>query len=134
MYERMLDKAVKPDFNALADYCGKRKEEFLAYNDFLAETMNTVSEIRFPYGNAYGWCVTHRRGKKLVCDVFAEADAFNVMIRLPDKASMSVYDSLGEYAKECVDERYPCGEGGWLHYRVSEPWQLSDLMRLTALK
>lgn len=134
MYERMLNKAVRPTYEEMAEYCGKRKEEFTAFNHFLSDAMGTDSEIRFPYGNSYGWSVTHRYGKKLVCDVFAEADAFNVMLRLPSKTFDSAYPSLGEYARKCIDTKYPCGDGGWLHYRVIEQEQLEDIMRLATLK
>ena len=134
MYERMLNKSVRPTYEEMAEYCGKRREEFIAFNLFLSDALGTVSEIRFPYGNSYGWSVTHRYGRKLICDVFAEADAFNIMLRLSNKAFDNAYPSLGEYARQCVDAKYPCGDGGWLHYRVAEPEQLEDIKRLAALK
>lgn len=118
----------------MAEYCGKRRDEFLVFNKYLSETLGAVGEIRFPYGSAYGWSVTYRKGKKLICDIFAEADAFNVMLRLTNKALESVYSSVDEYAQKCIDAKYPCGEGGWLHYRVNEPCRLEDILRLTALK
>ncbi len=134
MYERMLNKTTQPTHAEMEAFCGECGKAFLCFNRYLDEELGCMSEIRFPYGNSYGWSVTHRRGKKLVCDVFAEAGAFSVMIRLTNKALDDIYPSLSEYAQKCVDVKYPCGEGGWLHYRVSEPEQLEDIKRLAALK
>jgi len=45
------------------------------------------------------------------CDVFAENGAF-------------IYKELSEYAKVVWDNKYPCGSGGWLNYRVTDNEQL----------
>lgn len=70
----------------------------------------------------------------MICDVFAEADAFTVMIRLSGKQFASVYDELQPYTREYIDNKYPCGDGGWLHYRVLEPEHLKDIETLLSVK
>lgn len=46
----------------------------------------TNQKITFPYGNHYGWAITHRKGQKLICRIFPE--------------------------KELIDNKYPCNDGG----------------------
>lgn len=134
MYERMLDKQSKPDERAMRDYCGENGARFEALNALLAERYHTSREIRFPYGSRYGWCVTHRLGRKLVCDVFAEAGAFCVMLRLTGAGFAAAYGDVSAAARDAIDHKYPCGDGGWLHYRVANDEALADAERLLAQK
>ena len=67
-------------------------------------------------------------------NVFPEAGAFTVMLRLSDTQFASVYEQLQPYAKEYVDNRYPCGNGGWIHYRVCEEAHMEDIQRLLFLR
>ena len=80
---------------------------------------HTEQKIVFPYGNSYGWGIAHRKKNKLICNVFAENNAFTVMVRLSGRQFASVYDQLQEYAQKHIDDKYACGDGGWIHYRVS---------------
>ncbi len=130
MFERMLQKENQPSADELALYCGQNCERFRALNDILSEKFNTMQEIRFPYGKKYGWCITHRKGKKLICDVFAESGAFTVMMRLSDRQYQTVYPQLKDYSKHYIDNRYPCGDGGWIHYRVTNDEHLKDIKLL----
>ena len=130
MFERMLEKDKKPSLDELAGYCGENGARFRALNDHLSAQYATTQEIRFPYGNRYGWCVTHRKGKKLICDVFAEAGAFTVMLRLSDRQFAAVSPVLQADTQREIDNRYPCGDGGWLHYRVTDDQRQRDIERL----
>ena len=69
-----------------------------------------------------------------MCNVFPEAGAFTVMLRLSDTQFASVYEQLQPYAKEYVDNRYPCGNGGWIPYRVCEEAHMEDIQRLLFLR
>lgn len=134
MYERLLDKSKQPSIEDLEIYCGENKDNFIALNNYLSENFFTIQEVRFPYGNNYGWCITHRKGKKLICDVFAEAGAFTVMLRLSDQQFESVYSRLLEYSKKYIDNCYPCGNGGWIHYQVTNSDYLEDIKILLETK
>lgn len=80
MFERMLDKAVKPEYSELSEYCGACGELFRRFNDHVASEFATDMDIKFPYGNTYGWCASHHKKTKLICNVFAENGSFSVMI------------------------------------------------------
>ncbi len=95
MYERMLNKNEKPTAKQMASYCGATST--------MSNGDSMVQAIIFPYGNNYGWGISHKGKGKLICNVFSESGAFTVMIRLSDKQFSSVYEKLDEYAKEYID-------------------------------
>lgn len=134
MYERMLNKKEKPDMAEMAAYCGDAQALFLSLNNWLSDNYQSEQQISFPYGNQYGWGVAHRKKQKLLCHVFAEKGAFVVMMRLSDQQYASIYEELLPYTKEFIDQKYPCGNGGWIHYRVMNQEQLNDIQKLLSLK
>ena len=85
-------------------------------------------------GIKYGWAVAHRKKKKLICNVFAENGAFTVMIRLSNAQFHLVYDQVEKETQECIDNKYPCGDGGWIHYRVAGEAHFCDIQKLLEMK
>lgn len=134
MYERMLDKLAKPTIEEMAVFCGENAERFSLLNEWLASVFHTDERIVFPYGNHYGWGVSHKVKNKLICNIFAEDNAFTVMMRLSDRQYQTVYSQLQEYARGLIDNKYSCGDGGWIHYRVTEEEQFDDIKTLLAVK
>ena len=134
MYERMLDKRTMPTIEELSRYCGENAELFSMLNEFMAKTYETEQKVVFPYGNKYGWGIGHYKKKKLICNVFAEAGAFTVMMRLSNTQYELIYDSLGKKAQEYINNKYPCGDGGWINYRVTCKEHLEDIQKLLVLK
>lgn len=134
MYERMLDKTAVPTIEELTAYCGETAELFARLNDWLSETCGTAQEVVFPYGNKYGWGVAHKKKGKLLCNIFAERGAFTVMLRLPDVQFDSVYVKVGAYTRQYIDNKYPCGDGGWIHYRVTCEEHFNDMKTLMKVK
>lgn len=134
MYERMLNKQEKPAMADMAAYCGGCSELFYSLNAWLSDAYGTTQEITFPYGNQYGWGIAHRKKKKLMCHIFAENGAFTIMLRLSNKQYDSIYDRLHKYAQEYIDNKYPCGDGGWIHYRVTCPAHLEDAKAMLSSK
>ena len=80
MYERMLDKQIKPSLEAMADYCGENGERFILLNQWLGKTFETEQQIVFPYGNQYGWGVAHRK-KRTHCDAAPFGPAVQIRLR-----------------------------------------------------
>ena len=134
MYERMLNKSQEPTAAQMTAYCGEMAALFTLLNGWLSESYGTEQKITFPYGNQYGWGISHRKRKKLVCNIFAEDNAFTVMLRLTNQQYAAVYGRLKKYTQDYIDNKYPCGEGGWIHYRVSRKEQLEDIQTLLAIK
>lgn len=94
MYERMLNKQTTPTIEEMTKFCGESSERFSLLNEWLSSAFNTEQKLVFPYGNKYGWGVAHKKKNKLICNVFAENNAFTVMMRLSDKQYAAVYNQL----------------------------------------
>ena len=134
MYERMLNKQIRPTIEEMTKYCKERSELFTLLNDWMATTFETEQTIVFPYGNSYGWGIAHRKKGKLICNVFAEDNAFTVMVRLSEKQCKKVYEQLQNYAKELINNKYPCNDGGWIHYRIRCQEDLQDIQKILSVR
>lgn len=134
MYERMLNKKEVPAIADMEAYCGENAGRFTLFNNWLSETYGTSRQIAFPYGNYYGWGIAHRIKQKLICNVFAEAGAFTVMIRLSNQQYESVYDCLQKHTQSQIDNKYSCGDGGWIQYRVLEEGDLEEIKKIASAK
>ena len=134
MYGRMLDKQTMPTIEEMTDYCGENAGRFTNLNEWLSGSFGTAQTVVFPYGNHYGWGIAHKKKNKFICNVFAEEDAFTVMVRMTNKQFEMLYEQLIPYTQEVIDNKYPCGEGGWIHYRVICEEHLEDIKKLLAVK
>lgn len=134
MYERMLNKRENPTVENMTAYCGETARMFSELNEWISCEYGTMQTIVFPYGNSYGWGISHKRKGKLVCNVFPENGAFTVMLRMSDPQFASVYDRLGDYARNYIDNKYPCNDGGWIHYRITAREQLADIQTMLTAK
>ena len=134
MYERMLDKNTVPLFDEMISYCGDAGKLWSEVDRYLNDKLGMKGRIRFPYGNKYGWSVKYSYKNKHICDIFAENSAFMVLIRILDDEIKPVYNELSDYTKTVWDNKYPCGSGGWLNYRITSKEQLPDLMRIIGIK
>ena len=134
MYERMLNKHVVPTVDEMIAYCAENAERFSMINDWLITTCSTEQKVVFPYGNKYGWGIGHYKKKKLMCNVFAEAGAFTVMMRLSNTQYDAIYDNVKKYIQEYIDNKYPCGDGGWISYRVICQEHYEDIQKLLEIK
>lgn len=64
----------------------------------MEEYLNThyqlVKEIRFPFGNSYGWGYKYSHKSSHLCYAFFEKGAFTVTIQIGDKQAQLVEDVL----------------------------------------
>ena len=123
----MLNKQVTPSFDDLIRYCGESGKWWLALDQYLVEDLGAAKLIRFPYGNKYGWGVKYSRKSKHICDAFAENGSFSMLSRVSNDAMAAIYLQLSDYGKTAWDNKYPCGNGGWLNFRVLEEDHLQDV-------
>ena len=139
MYERLLDKSVMPDEETIQEYLGLQSHERLAqFEKRLKVHYQLVRELKFPFGNNYGWGYKYSHKASHLCYVFFEKDAFTVMLQIGDKQVPLLESHLSSLLQKTQDlwkNRYPCGErGGWIHYRVLVDDELGDIIKLLAAK
>lgn len=66
MYERMLNQNETPSIQQMTAYCGTTAAMFTDLNEWLTAEYATVQAVVFPYGNSYGWGISHKRKGKLL--------------------------------------------------------------------
>ena len=135
MYERLLNKEVVPTEDDIAEYLGEKSFKRLCNMEkILKEQYELQRELKFPFGNSYGWGYKYSHRSTHLCYVFFEKDAFTVMIQIGDgkvKELESMLPLLLPKARELWKNRYPCGKsGGWIHYRVLNNEELNDVIKL----
>ena len=134
MHERMLNKQEQPTFDEMICYCGDKGKLWLELDKRLVSEFDLEKLIRFPYGKEYGWGVKYSRKSKHICDIFAEDDAFAALFQVSQKAIDTIYNELGDYAKEVWAEKSPCKGGGWIEFRILSNEQLEDLEKIIRAK
>lgn len=138
MYERLLDKSRKPELSEIYESMGdKGVALFEKLEDFLTGSYSLLSELRFPFGNNYGWGMKYSHNYKHLCYAFFENGAFTVMIQIGKNEISKLYEKLPQFSQktnELWKKRYPCGNGGWLHYRILTESDLNDIIELIIIK
>ena len=104
----------------------------------LADLYDLRKELRFPFGNDYGWGVKYSHKAVHLVYVFFEQGAFTVMLQIGDARVPLMKESLSswsEKARTLWENRYPCGEeGGWIRYRILEQEEIEEIIRLIMIK
>lgn len=119
---RMLDKATEPSAEDIALHLGGSAARLEKLEAMLGDRYALSRELRFPFGNEYGWGYKYNHGKKHLLYIFFEAGAFTCTFQIGDAAVDAVrqsLDSLLPRSRETWENSYLSGKnGGWLHYRI----------------
>ena len=139
MYERLLDKSAPPSEGFIRKYLGTESyNNLLQLEKYLNEHYDLKKEMKFPFGNNYGWGYKYSHKSSHLCYAFFESGAFTVTLQLGDfcvPAVNSVLPTLSKKANELWENRYHCGkQGGWIHYRVISTGELNDVFKLITAK
>jgi len=137
--KRLTEKFNKPEDEFIRVYVGDEAwQRLLRFEEMLKGQYNLSREIKFPFGNEYGWSFRYVHGKKLLLYVFFEENGFCCTISINDKGAQEVEAILKDLRPETQDlwkNRYPCGDyGGWIHCFVELDDELPDLLRLIGIK
>ena len=139
MYERMTDKDAVPNEAEIEKYIGENAANRLAsLEEKLKKNYQLSRDLKFPFGNSYGWGYKYSHKSSHLCYAFFEKDAFTVTLQIGDKEvplAESVVPSMLKKTQELWANRYPCGEqGGWVHYRVLSDEEIDDVVGLIAVR
>jgi hypothetical protein len=139
MYERMLNKKTIPCENEIKEHIGKKSFENIEFvKNGLEKIFNINVELKFPFGNNYGWGYKFNNGKKHLFYLFFEKNSITIMLQIKGiktEKEMEKYNNLSEEGKNYWINRYPCGEnGGWIHYRIVNKKQLKDISIFLSIK
>ena len=136
---RMTEKAHTPPEELIQLFMGEDAWARLKrFEELLGELYDLNSEIRFPFGNEYGWGFRYAHKKSLLCYVFFEKGGFCCTISINDAGAQKVEAMFGELHPAIQNiwrNRYACGaDGGWIHHSVAGDDELPDLIRLIGVK
>lgn len=135
---RFFDKNKVPEPSEIKQLLGATATERLKKLDsFFKSHYNIVRELKFPFGNQYGWSYKYSAKSKLLCYVFFEKGTFTVTITIGKNEVLKLTAELPNMlpkTQELWANRYPCGEGGWIHYKVENEKELSDVQKLIYIK
>lgn len=139
MYERLLDKKNQPTPEHVKEYIGDKSfKHLLLLEEYLQAHYQLSKEMRFPFGNDYGWGYKYNHKSTHLCYAFFERGAFTVTLQIGDKQAHFVDDIINTLSSKAVElwkNRYPCGDkGGWVHYRVLSDEELGDVYKLLHAK
>jgi hypothetical protein len=132
MYERMLDKKNIPTEDEIKNYIGEKSVKNMELIKKSLEKLFEINiELKFPFGNNYGWGYKISNKSKHLFYLFFEKGSITIMLqikRIKTEKEMQQYNRLSEEGKNNWENRYPCGNnGGWIHYRIINKKQLKDI-------
>lgn len=138
-YTRLLDKKKKPTQVAIVKTLGEESALRLAKMEArLKKDYTLKKELRFPFGDTYGWGYKYMDGRKQLAYVFFEEGAFTATLDFGDDAAVRVaeiLDSLQSETRTQWENRYRTGaEGGRFHVRVLSDATMEDVLRLIRCK
>lgn len=139
MAKRLLDKNNSPSVDDISAFMGANNYALLQmFEVMLAKKYELSKELKFPFGNHYGWGYKYSHKSSHLCYAFFEENAFTVMIQLGDNTISKVEKSLPHLSPKSQvlwANRYPCGkQGGWIHYPVTDQGDLSEILAFAEMK
>jgi hypothetical protein len=130
MNERMLDKTHQPTEEEIEQFVGKDAwADLLLIKETLKSLFDLTLELKFPFGNSYGWSYKFSNKKKHLFYLFFERGSLTLTVQIPEpktERERELIRRLSEKGKKYWDTKYPCGSGGWVHYRFSRADELPD--------
>jgi hypothetical protein len=137
--KRLADKSTQPTEDFVRGFMGGDAWRRLSrFEDMLRARYELQRELKFPFGNEYGWGFRYCHNKTLLLYVFFEKGGFCCTISINDKGAPQAEAILGDLLPETQTlwkNRYPCGDyGGWIHYSVETDKELPDIIRLIDIK
>lgn len=136
---RMTEKLCQPSEETIRLFMGDDAwERLMKLEGMLEQRYELGREVRFPFGNSYGWSFRYTSKKSLLLYVFFEDGGFCCTISISDSGAKQVEamrEGLHPEVQKHWDNRYPCGStGGWMNCSVESDEEIPDLVRLIGVK
>lgn len=136
---RLTEKFHEPPEGLIRLFVGDEAwERLIRFEELLRERYDLSREMKFPFGNEYGWGFRYSHKKSLLLYVFFEEGGFCCTISISDAGAPAVeamLDGLLPEIQAVWINRYACGAaGGWLNRSVERDDELPDLVRLVGVK
>ena len=138
MGNRMLDKNIIPTEKDILEFIGNDANNLLKqFEEEFNKQYYMQKELKFPFGNNYGWGYKYSHKTKHLCYVFFENGEIDVMLQISSKDNDKLDEVINAgllLTKELWKNKYPCSNGGWINYRPKTAEDIKEIMRLLAFK
>ncbi|WP_143318350.1 DUF3788 family protein [Clostridium sp. HBUAS56017] len=138
MSNRMLDKNSLPTEKEIFEFIGNDANKLLKqFEEAFAKQYDMQKELKFPFGNNYGWGYKYSHKTKHLCYIFFEIGEIDVMMQIGSKDTEKLNKVINDgllLTKELWKNKYPCSNGGWINYRPKTKADVKEIMRLLAFK
>jgi hypothetical protein len=137
--KRLTEKSHQPTEDVVQLFIGDDAWlRLMRFEEMLRARYDLKREMKFPFGNEYGWSFRYSNKQLLLLYVFFEENGFCATLSINDKGVPQVESMLSELlpvTQALWKNRYPCSNlGGWIHYSVKADDELHDLIRLVEVK
>lgn len=136
--QRFFNPDREPEPSEIETLLGKdASRRFHCLDAFLKSGYDALRELKFPFGSHYGWSYKYSSKGKMLCYVFFEKDAVTVTITIGKGDLPKLERELPQLlprTRQLWENRYPCGGGGWIHYRLLIDDELQDVKKLICIK
>lgn len=138
MSNRMLNKNNIPTEKEIFVFIGNDAHKLLKqFEEEFYKQYDMQKELKFPFGNNYGWGYKYSHKTKHLCYIFFENGEIDVMMQISSKDNGKLNEVINEgllLTKELWKNKYPCSNGGWINYRPKTKEDVKEIMRLLAFK
>lgn len=135
---RFLEKDKAPTSQEIEQRLGPEAMKRLnMLDDYLKTHYDAARELKFPFGNQYGWSYKYSCKAKILCYVFFEKGSFTVTVTIGKTELPKLKKELPNMlpkTNELWKHRYPCGDGGWIHYPVTADKEIREIQKLIGIK
>ncbi len=129
------DKTHVPAQTEITTAVGPMWKLWLALLQHIRISGPVEEELKFMYGQKYGWALRCRRKGTLLTALYPTQNGFTVQIILNPAAMEEVQQlKFGNNVQQAVARAHPYPEGRWLFVPIECEKDLADVQRLFALK
>ncbi len=134
-HSAFADKQREPTALEILDVLGPAADAWAAFGQHLRGAYRVQEDLKFMYGQKYGWGLRFRQGGRLLTALYPASGAFIVQVILGGAALEQAQRSeLGRNARQALEAAHPYPEGRWLFVRVESHADVEDVRSLVALK
>lgn len=118
--------------NDLLDYCGEVKYSWLELESLIGRDYDYYKTVI--NSNREGWGVKYTIGSRCLCYIHPENDGIIIFFHIRTDTIEKIKDQLSEYALLVWENAYPCGDGGWIRYKLTNYTQIPEVHKLLNYK
>lgn len=117
----------------LMNYCPELKNTWITLEGLLEEDYK-INRLIIKDSKIEGWGINYRSDDKSLCYVHPEMHAIVVMFQIREEKIDKIKLELSEYALKVWENKYPCGKGGWMRYKITKEDQVIEVRKLLNAK